>query len=39
MLAEKDPALRALRLGLVLLFRNKVAKLLYLLGIDIPERM
>jgi arginyl-tRNA synthetase len=39
MLAEKDPALRALRLGLVLLFRNKAAKLLVLLGIDIPERM
>ncbi len=39
MLAEKDPALRALRLGLVLLFRNKVTKLLFLLGIDIPERM
>ncbi|MCU0236384.1 MAG: arginine--tRNA ligase [Acidobacteria bacterium] len=39
MLAEKDPVLRALRLGLLLLFRNKVAKLLVLLGIDIPERM
>jgi arginyl-tRNA synthetase len=39
MLAEKDPELRALRLGLLLLFRNKVAKLLVLLGIDIPERM
>ena len=38
-LAEKDPALRALRLGLVLLFKSKVEKLLFLLGIDIPERM
>jgi arginyl-tRNA synthetase len=38
-LAEKDPGVRALRLHLVLLFRNKVEKLLSLLGIDIPERM
>ena len=39
MLAEKDPARRSLRLGLALLFKNKVEKLLYLLGIEIPERM
>ncbi len=38
-LAEKDPARRALRLALVLLFKNKVEKLLFLLGIEIPERM
>ncbi len=38
-LAEKDPRVRALRLGLVLMFKDKVGQLLSLLGIDIPERM
>jgi len=38
-LAEKDPRVRALRLGLVLLFKNQAEKLLSVLGIEIPERM
>jgi arginyl-tRNA synthetase len=38
-LAEKDPAVRSLRLRLVLLFKGQVERLLCLLGIDIPERM
>jgi arginyl-tRNA synthetase len=38
-LAEKDPAVRATRLGLVRIFKDKVEKLLAVLGIDIPERM
>ncbi len=38
-LAEKDPAIRCLRLALVLMFRDKVGQLLSVLGIDIPERM
>jgi arginyl-tRNA synthetase len=38
-LAEKDAAVRALRLGLVRIFKDKVEKLLAVLGIAIPERM
>jgi arginyl-tRNA synthetase len=38
-LAEKDARVRALRLGLVLMFKNKVEKLLSVLGIEVPERM
>ncbi len=38
-LAEKDPAIRNLRLTLILLFKNKVEKLLHILGITVPERM
>jgi arginyl-tRNA synthetase len=38
-LAEKDARIRALRLDLVLIFKNKVEKLLAVLGIEIPERM
>ena len=38
-LAEKDPAVRSLRLRLVRLFKSQVEPLLCLLGIDIPERM
>jgi arginyl-tRNA synthetase len=38
-LAEKDPAVRATRLGLVRIFKDKVERLLAVLGIDIPERM
>jgi arginyl-tRNA synthetase len=38
-LAEKQAPVRALRLGLLLLFRERAEQLLSLLGIDIPERM
>ncbi len=38
-LAEPDPARRYLRLGLVLLFKNKIETTLSLLGIEIPGRM
>ncbi len=38
-LAEPDPVLRSLRLGLVLLFKNKIEAILSLLGIEIPGRM
>jgi len=38
-LAEKDLAVKNLRLTLILLFKNKVEKLLHILGIAIPERM
>ena len=38
-LAEKDPAIRNLRLALILLFKEKVETLLRLIGITIPERM
>jgi arginyl-tRNA synthetase len=38
-LAEKDTAVRNLRLTLILLFKNKVEKLLHIIGITIPERM
>jgi arginyl-tRNA synthetase len=38
-LAEKDAAVRAARLGLVRIFKDKVEKLLAVLGIDIPDRM
>ena len=38
-LAEKDADIRNLRQGLMLIFKNKVEKLLAVLGIDIPERM
>jgi len=38
-LAEKDPQVRALRLVLVRIFKNRVGKLLAVLGIDVPEKM
>jgi arginyl-tRNA synthetase len=38
-LAEKDLAVKNLRLNLILLFKNKVEKLLHIIGITIPERM
>ncbi|MBN2345995.1 MAG: arginine--tRNA ligase [Candidatus Aminicenantes bacterium] len=38
-LAEKDPAIRALRLLLVRMFKSRVEKLLQVMGIEIPERM
>lgn len=38
-LAEPDPALRSLRLDLVLLFKNKIEAILSLLGIETPGRM
>jgi arginyl-tRNA synthetase len=38
-LAEKDPAVRGLRLGLILLFKEKVETLLGLIGITVPARM
>ena len=38
-LAEPDPILRSLRLGLVLLFKHKIEAILSLLGIEVPERM
>jgi arginyl-tRNA synthetase len=38
-LAEKDSRVRATRLGLVRIFKDKVERLLAVLGIDIPERM
>ncbi len=38
-LAEKDPQVKALRLVLVRIFKNRVGKLLAVLGIDIPEKM
>ncbi|HSQ34583.1 MAG TPA: arginine--tRNA ligase [Candidatus Binatia bacterium] len=38
-LAEKDPEIKSLRLALVLLFKNKVGKLLQIIGISIPEKM
>jgi arginyl-tRNA synthetase len=38
-LSEKDPAIRNLRLTLILLFKDKVEKLLRIIGITIPERM
>ncbi len=38
-LAEKNAAVRAARLGLVRIFKDRVEKLLAVLGIDIPERM
>ena len=38
-LAEKDATVRNLRLTLILLFKNKVEKLLHIIGITIPERM
>jgi arginyl-tRNA synthetase len=39
LLAEKNPEIRSLRFGLVRLFKNRVERLLSLLGIEIPERM
>jgi arginyl-tRNA synthetase len=38
-LAEKDPRVQASRLGLMRIFKNRVEKLLAVLGIDIPDRM
>jgi len=38
-LAEKDPAIRDLRLVLILLFKDKVERLLGLIGITVPARM
>jgi len=38
-LAEKDAEIRNLRLGLMLIFKNKVEKLLAVMGIAIPDRM
>ena len=38
-LAEKDPAIRDLRLDLILLFKDKVERLLGLIGITVPARM
>jgi arginyl-tRNA synthetase len=38
-LAEKNNEVRALRLNLMLIFKDKIEKLLAVLGIDIPERM
>ncbi len=38
-LSEPDRARRALRLALALLFQKRIATILSLLGIDIPERM
>jgi len=38
-LAEKDPAIKNLRLTLVLLFKNKVEKLLHIIGITVPDKM
>jgi arginyl-tRNA synthetase len=38
-ISEKDKDVRALRFTLILLFKNKVEKLLHILGITIPERM
>jgi arginyl-tRNA synthetase len=38
-LAEKDADVRNLRLTLILLFKNKVEKLLQIIGITIPTRM
>jgi arginyl-tRNA synthetase len=38
-LAEKDPAIRDLRLTLILLFKDKVEKLLHIIGITVPARM
>jgi arginyl-tRNA synthetase len=38
-LAEKDPRVQALRLDLVRLFKRRGEQLLFLLGIEIPDRM
>ena len=38
-LAEKDLAIKNLRLTLIRLFKNKVEKLLQIIGIPVPERM
>ena len=38
-LAERDPAIRNLRLGLMRIVKSKVEKLLAVLGIAIPDRM
>ena len=38
-LAEKDAKIRNLRLSLMLIFKNKVEKLLTVMGIAIPDRM
>ncbi len=38
-LAEKDAAIRNLRLGLMLVFKSKVEKLLAVMGIAVPDRM
>jgi len=38
-LAEKDADIRNLRLSLMLIFKNKVEKLLTVMGIAIPDRM
>jgi arginyl-tRNA synthetase len=38
-LAEKDVDIRNLRLILILLFKEKVEKLLHIIGITVPERM
>jgi arginyl-tRNA synthetase len=38
-LAEKDAKVRDLRLTLILLFKDKVEKLLQIIGITVPERM
>jgi arginyl-tRNA synthetase len=38
-LAEKDAEIRNLRLSLMLIFKNKVEKLLTVMGIAIPDRM
>ncbi|MEI6614276.1 MAG: arginine--tRNA ligase [Chrysiogenales bacterium] len=38
-LAEKNLAIKNLRLTLILLFKDKVEKLLHILGISIPKRM
>jgi arginyl-tRNA synthetase len=38
-LAEKDPAVRGMRLNLILIFKNKVEKLLAVMGIAVPDKM
>jgi arginyl-tRNA synthetase len=38
-LAEKDALVRDLRLALIRLFKDKVEKLLHIIGITVPERM
>ncbi|MCX6558511.1 MAG: arginine--tRNA ligase [Candidatus Aminicenantes bacterium] len=38
-LAEKDPLVRDLRLTLIVLFKDKMEKLLQIMGITVPEKM
>ena len=38
-LAEKDPAVRALRVAFLGLFQRRMKEILGLLGIPVPERM